>query len=183
MSGHTPTPWTAECSRKGTHWAIRHSARGKGDGYNNRVAETCQWVPASGPQISSTESAANARRIVAAVNATADIPVEALEAGVVAKLVEALAAADKHFGPFADITINGQHDPDDVRTARTRQAALCMEAAERDMRALAMGHQLGDALDGIFAAASQTPGAQFIRNNTAAIADIRAARINEGWKL
>ena len=88
--GSTPTPWTAECSRKGTHWAIRHSARGKGDGYNNRVAETCQWAPASGPQISSTESAANARRIVAAVNATADIPVEALEAGVVAKLVEAL---------------------------------------------------------------------------------------------
>lgn len=36
------------------------------------------------------EAAANARRIVAAVNATADIPVEALEAGVVAKLVEAL---------------------------------------------------------------------------------------------
>ena len=90
--GSTPTPWTAECSRKGTHWVIRHSARGKGDSYNNRVAETCQWAPASGPQISSTESAANARRIVAAVNATADIPVEALEAGVIGELTRSLEA-------------------------------------------------------------------------------------------
>lgn len=70
MAGkHTAGPWTAEISKCATHWVIRHSARGKGDGYNNRVAETCQWSPASGPQIGPSESAANAARIVACVNA------------------------------------------------------------------------------------------------------------------
>ena len=60
-------------------------------------------------------------------------------------------------------------------TARTRQAALCMEAAERDMRAMATGA----VIDSIFAAASQTPGMQFISRNAAAIDRIRAERLAE----
>jgi len=66
---------------------------------------------------------------------------------------------------------------------RTRTAALCLEAAERDMRAQAMGNQLGNALDGIFSAAATTDNAQWFERNTAAIAEIRAARIAEGWEL
>lgn len=39
-------------------------------------------------------------------------------------LIKALEAAEQHFGPFADITINGQHDPDDVRVVALIRAAL-----------------------------------------------------------
>ena len=60
-------------------------------------------------------------------------------------------------------------------TARTRQAALCMEAAERDLRAMATV----DVIDSIFSAASQTPGAQFLTRNAAAIDRIRAERLAE----
>lgn len=64
-------------------------------------------------------------------------------------------------------------------TARTRQAALCLEAAERDIRAM----QTGMVLDGICRAASQTPGAQFLQRNAAVIAQIRAERLAEGGEL
>ena len=60
-------------------------------------------------------------------------------------------------------------------TARTRQAALCMEAAERDLRAMATV----DVIDSIFSAASQTPGMQFLSRNAAAIDRIRAERLAE----
>lgn len=50
-------------------------------------------------------------------------------------------------------------------TARTRQAAVCLEAAERDIRAM----QTGMVLDGLHRAASQTPGAQFLQHNSALI--------------
>lgn len=63
---HTPGPWEARKSARGTHFKILHSARGKGDGYNNRVAETCQWSPASGPQTDAIEAAANACLIATA---------------------------------------------------------------------------------------------------------------------
>lgn len=60
-------------------------------------------------------------------------------------------------------------------TARTRQSALCMEAADAAYRAKATGA----VLDSIFAAAQQTPGAQFLSRNTAAIDRIRAERLAE----
>lgn len=50
-------------------------------------------------------------------------------------------------------------------TARTRQAAACLEAAERDIRAM----QTGAVVDSIFRSASKTSGAQFLRNNSALI--------------
>lgn len=46
-----------------------------------------------------------------------------------AALVEALEAAERHFGPFADITINGQHDPEDVRVVALMGAALAKQGA------------------------------------------------------
>lgn len=39
-------------------------------------------------------------------------------------MLEALLAAEKHFGPFADITINGQHAPEDVRVVTLIRAAI-----------------------------------------------------------
>lgn len=39
-------------------------------------------------------------------------------------MLEALQEAEKHFGPFAEITVNGQHDPDDVRVVRLIRAAI-----------------------------------------------------------
>ena len=60
-------------------------------------------------------------------------------------------------------------------TARTRQAALCMEAADAAYRAMATGA----VIDSIFAAASQAPGMQFLSRNAAAIDRIRAERLAE----
>lgn len=42
----------------------------------------------------------------------------------------ALTAAETHFGPFADITINGEHDPDDVRVVALIRAALAKSRGE-----------------------------------------------------
>lgn len=64
LGGWRPGPWRVE--RKRHHFQIMHDQRGKGDGYNNRVAETVQWSPATGPQTGPTEAEANARLIAAA---------------------------------------------------------------------------------------------------------------------
>lgn len=45
------------------------------------------------------------------------------------EIMEALEAAEKHFGPFADITINGQHDPEDVRVVALIRAAISKATA------------------------------------------------------
>lgn len=45
----------------------------------------------------------------------------------VEKMKNALVEAEKHFGPFADITINGKHDPDDVRVVSIIRAALAVQ--------------------------------------------------------
>lgn len=84
QEAHTPEPWRVE--RRQFENVILHS---KGDGYNNRVALTTEWSPASPPRTTPVEANANARRIVACVNALAGIPIEAIESGVVAELVEA----------------------------------------------------------------------------------------------
>lgn len=60
-------------------------------------------------------------------------------------------------------------------TARTTQAALCMEAADATYRAKATGA----VIESIFAAASQTPGMQFLSRNAAVIDRIRAERMAE----
>lgn len=54
------------------------------------------------------------------------------------KLLEALVEAEKHFGPFSEITINGQHDPDDVRVVALIRAAIAKATGSR-------AHDRGDA--------------------------------------
>jgi len=81
--GSTPGPWAAT---KGKPRKVTSQGVLICTAVLRNYATTAQNKHGKGIE----EAAANARRIVAAVNATADIPVEALEAGVVAKLVEAL---------------------------------------------------------------------------------------------
>ena len=64
----TPGEWCAVDGLRARYTKILHDARGKGDGYNNRVAETCQWNPATGPQTPPDEARANAAAIVALHN-------------------------------------------------------------------------------------------------------------------
>ena len=40
------------------------------------------------------------------------------------EMLEALHEANAHFGPFADITVNGAHDPQDVRVVSAIRAAI-----------------------------------------------------------
>lgn len=60
-------------------------------------------------------------------------------------------------------------------TARTRQAATCLEAAERDIRAM----QTGVVLDGLFRAALDTPGMRFLSTNRDAISRAYAEMMAE----
>ena len=39
-------------------------------------------------------------------------------------MLAALVEAEKHFGPFSEITINGEHDPDDVRVVAAIRASI-----------------------------------------------------------
>ena len=78
---------------------------------------TCLDCNAAGPYCA-TEAEA-----ITAWNTRAD-------AGCIAELVEALEAADKHFGLFAGVTINGKHDPDDVRVIAMIRATLAKVKGE-----------------------------------------------------
>lgn len=69
MSDHTPEPWTRTATG---------SVRGPG---------TAQYVTTCGVEVGQAVRTANARRLVAAVNAVAGIATEALEQGAVAKLI------------------------------------------------------------------------------------------------
>jgi hypothetical protein len=46
------------------------------------------------------------------------------------EMLEALLEAEKHFGEFASITINGQHDPDDIRVVGMFRAAIAKARGE-----------------------------------------------------
>ena len=80
MSGHTPTPWVVDRSYD---WPSK--VRSTVEGHTSRWVFDASFKP-DNPQ----ETLANARRIVAAVNGTSTLSTEALEAGVVDKLVEAV---------------------------------------------------------------------------------------------
>lgn len=95
QEAHTPEPWRVE--RRQFENVILHS---KGDGYNNRVALTTEWSPASPPRTTPVEANANARRIVACVNALAGIPIEAIESGVVAELASALVECENALADY-----------------------------------------------------------------------------------
>ncbi|ANI79040.1 hypothetical protein [Sphingobium sp. EP60837] len=109
-TAHTPGPWEARMSARRTHFKILHSARGKGDGYNNRVAETCQWSPAAGPQIDPTEAAANAHLMASAPD-----------------MLDALLAIRKILGGIAD---HKKADPDDALAALLAMKLIDVTAAK-----------------------------------------------------
>ena len=64
--------------------------------------------------------AAGASQAVALVGKPADADLIA----AAPELLEALVEAERHFGPFAEITINGQRDPEDVRVTALIRAAI-----------------------------------------------------------
>lgn len=76
MGGHTQEPWMLGARYPESHW----------------IDVVSQTDERGLPFVSCKhhDEEANARRIVASVNATAGIPVEALEAGAIGELVEAL---------------------------------------------------------------------------------------------
>ena len=99
---HTKEPWRIEYTRR---------VYGGGFSVDDDTASisTDAWRSLARVHIEmdgdpSPEGEANARRIVAAVNACEGIPTEALEAGVVAELVRTLTCID---GEARDATPNG----------------------------------------------------------------------------
>ena len=97
--GHTPGPWDA-CDQGDYSDFDGNSRVILGD--DMRIA-VVQWSPGD----RQAESDANALLIAAAP-----------------ELLEALVEAERHFGPFAEITINGQRDPEDVRVTALIRAAI-----------------------------------------------------------
>lgn len=87
MSKHTPEPWTIECENSGGGTNI------SGDmipciAHTHEVARVNSG--AAHRALTSEEALANARRIVACVNACAGISTEALEAGTVDDIIKFL---------------------------------------------------------------------------------------------
>lgn len=104
MSGqHTPGPWLCQPTNiDGPDYGVCIVA----DNLGGLVGAALPWAT----EIDSGDMArveANARLIAAAP-----------------ELLEALRAAENHFGPFAEVTINGQHDTDDVRVTALMRAAI-----------------------------------------------------------
>lgn len=91
--GSTPTPWdvwrepteTREAAIAELTAQVEATEPFAGSVWLLNAGGKCPATTGCGPT-----SEANARRIVASVNATAGIPVEALEAGAIGELVEAL---------------------------------------------------------------------------------------------
>lgn len=102
---HTPGPWKFE-----PHGAYASDFLGE-DWPLGYISQASPPVPifALGPilEYPTDQLLANGRLIAAAPD-----------------LLDALVEAEKHFGPFADITINGEHDADDVRVVAQIRAAL-----------------------------------------------------------
>lgn len=103
MSEHTKEPWHLETS-EGIHricGSKQHPAVGV-----PTVAFECVYGRGIGHQDHIDECAANAHRIVAAVNACAGIPTEALEADVVRRMQALLSRIGSH-GLYEDPDGNG----------------------------------------------------------------------------
>ena len=99
MSAHTKEPWTLGKVLNGYRWI-------NAVGHNGLAQVVWQMDDDAVLGEKSPEQEANAHRIVASVNACAGIPTEALEAGVIAELVEALEAAV----PEIDVMAGWVHD-------------------------------------------------------------------------
>ena len=112
MSGRTPTPWHDRPIEDGKALIL-----GAPDGFCSDIVGT-------------VHSPANARRIVAAVNGTANLSTEALEAGVVDKLVEALEQIERRLSQHPDDT--AKDDRRDKQIARSIAAeALTLARGEQ----------------------------------------------------
>jgi len=98
VSGHTPMPWAYRPDQCDDWGVVRGGPVGDfGQGF---ICQARDPLVLSEDQLTAHRIAgtdpweANARRIVAAVNGTSTLSNEALEAGVVDKLVEALEAVE-----------------------------------------------------------------------------------------
>ena len=104
LVGHTPGPWKAIVA-------------GNGDGLNEVIVDN-----GYNPFISVAFAEGDDARLIAAAPALLTAYLASVEENE--RLREALTEADNHFGPFADITINGMHDPEDVRVVKVIRTAL-----------------------------------------------------------
>ena len=95
---HTPGPWRVE-DGYALIWGECDPDDSTSIGMGYPVAECCRSVPRwQRTRLNHLDPDANARRIVAAVNACEGISTDALEAGVVAELVAALRGVDRMVG-------------------------------------------------------------------------------------
>lgn len=106
MAKHTPAPWELEATEDGFEVRMATAIENPGFHDTNHLIEWDLCMsPEDGEQYE--EAHATARLIAAAPT-----------------MLEALIAAEQHFGPFADITINGKHDADDVRVVALIRNAI-----------------------------------------------------------
>ena len=100
MSEHTKEPWGVVSEK----WYLNGQPSIVGrNGAGFAVALMAPWGPAVNDSVDKRE--ANARRIVACVNACAEIGTEALEAGVVRDLVAACRKVHNHLPDFDCSTV------------------------------------------------------------------------------
>jgi hypothetical protein len=101
----------------------------KGKAMSDPIKEVIAYFKWCASILSATTADPNARAQIKNHLAWADA-IEALQSEAAALRAEgerlrgALNQVDEHFGPFAEITINGQHDPEDVRVINLVRAAI-----------------------------------------------------------
>lgn len=116
-TAHTPEPWMYN------HAAIVQDSQGS-------VLADCEIIPPAGGTIPPpTEEVANARRIVAAVNACKGISTEALEQGVVAELLAKLKTLLEQIDEDVPTDITTRHFADAYDEARATLAKATGRAA------------------------------------------------------
>ena len=126
MSGHTDTPW---------HLGWQNVVASNGADFCEIPLAT-GWVEDAWIGDDATdESKANARRIVAAVNGTATLSTEALEAGVVDKLVEAASVAVEELDCIAEFAMRQTEwtgdDDAALLAVKNLRAALALARGEQ----------------------------------------------------
>jgi hypothetical protein len=119
-SAHTPEPWEYRPYEDGKPITNGQIAIAYMDAYEPEDDDNGTWAQ---------ETDANARRLVAAINACAGISTEALEQGVVAELLSALTL----FLGFNDqwlVTIDRRSDGEHDRVMRTARAAIAKATSD-----------------------------------------------------
>jgi len=135
--GHTPTPWRIEEGTTGIWGACNPDDQSSyGMGYpvtDARITPVSMSSWCKGPY--ADEGEANARRIVAAVNGTSTLSTEALEAGVVDKLVEAASVAVEELDYIAEFAMRQTEwtgdDDAALLAVKNLRAALALARGEQ----------------------------------------------------